>query len=343
MKTERYQDSYGLEDAQDSGPAPEDRALEDSGQAGIGAFLKKEREKKGLSYAQVSEMIRVRPYMLEALENEDWENLPAPVFVRGFVRSYVRALGIEEEAVEGFYPKTDLEDRSPERSLLRPAKREKSRTVWWIGSAVVLAGLLVYFVASTMPRRGGEASLEALSPAAVETAKSETVPQETQEAVRETEEGSQKETAVTSERSPTVESATESLPQESLAAPGMDETPPEASVSEEPVPGTEERPIGSSPPEGAAADAQPSPLVLKAHVKEGTWLRIFVDDQEPKEYIFRSGSRPEWKADKGFELLIGNAGGIDLEFNGEKMGKLGALGKVVRLKLPESYERTANE
>jgi hypothetical protein len=80
-------------------------------------------------------------------------------------------------------------------------------------------------------------------------------------------------------------------------------------------------------------------MTLKAYVREGTWLRIFVDDQDPKEYIFRPGSQPEWRAKAGFELLVGNAGGIELEFEGKKIENLGALGQVVRLRLPEEYER----
>lgn len=64
-----------------------------------------------------------------------------------------------------------------------------------------------------------------------------------------------------------------------------------------------------------------------------------MDDQGPKEYMFRPGSHLQWKATKGFEILIGNAGGIDLEFSGTEIKNLGGHGKVVRLRLPEDYER----
>ena len=37
--------------------------------------------------------------------------------------------------------------------------------------------------------------------------------------------------------------------------------------------------------------------------------------------------------------LIGNAGGIDLQVNGRPIKNLGETGQVVRLKLPEDYER----
>jgi hypothetical protein len=90
---------------------------------------------------------------------------------------------------------------------------------------------------------------------------------------------------------------------------------------------------------GSVPEIEIPELTLKINVKEMTWVRIFVDDQGPKEYMFRPGNHLEWKATKGFEILIGNAGGIDLEFSGTEIKNLGGHGKVVRLRLPEDYER----
>jgi hypothetical protein len=42
---------------------------------------------------------------------------------------------------------------------------------------------------------------------------------------------------------------------------------------------------------------------------------------------------------RGFELLIGNAGGIDFELNGKKVGPIGRPGQVVRVRLPGDYDR----
>jgi hypothetical protein len=67
-------------------------------------------------------------------------------------------------------------------------------------------------------------------------------------------------------------------------------------------------------------------------------MRIYIDDQEPKEYIFEPGSMPQWKAREGFDILIGNAAGIEFDFKGENISGLGILGQVVRLRLPENFE-----
>ena len=76
-------------------------------------------------------------------------------------------------------------------------------------------------------------------------------------------------------------------------------------------------------------------LTLKGIVKEKTWMRVVIDNQEPKEYIFNPGSQPQWEARKNFDIMIGNAAGITLEFNGTDLGPLGPRGKVVHLRLPK--------
>ena len=85
--------------------------------------------------------------------------------------------------------------------------------------------------------------------------------------------------------------------------------------------------------------AQPvNDLVLKGIVNMRTWVKIYVDDNPPLEYIFQPGSRPQWTAKKGFDVLVGNAAGIEFEFNGKMIKDLGALGKVVRVRFPEDFE-----
>ena len=94
--------------------------------------------------------------------------------------------------------------------------------------------------------------------------------------------------------------------------------------------------VAPSPPSSVPAEKG---LVLKANVKERTWIRVYVDNMEPKDYVFQPGSKPEWKAEKGFELLIGNAGGVEIGLEGAAMKTPGKKGQVIRLSIPEGYER----
>ena len=84
-------------------------------------------------------------------------------------------------------------------------------------------------------------------------------------------------------------------------------------------------------------------LVLTGIVHLRTWIRIYIDDEAPKEYILQPGSRPQWKAEKGFYVLLGNAAGMDFEFDGKDIKELGELGQVVSLRLPEGFDRVIAE
>lgn len=63
----------------------------------FGERLKREREMREVSLAEVTSGTRIGRRFLEALENEDWDKLPGGIFSRGFVRSIARYLGLNEE------------------------------------------------------------------------------------------------------------------------------------------------------------------------------------------------------------------------------------------------------
>jgi len=102
-------------------------------------------------------------------------------------------------------------------------------------------------------------------------------------------------------------------------------------------------PATQGPEHGAATQVKPhpiasnisAPLILKGLVKERTWMRVTTDGGQGKEYIFDPGSRPVWKAQRVFDIIVGNAAGIELELNGKPLGPLGSRGKVVHLVLPK--------
>lgn len=58
-----------------------------------GSYLRGLREQKNISLEEISKATRVSVRQLQALESDDTAGLPAPVFVRGFIRAYCHALG----------------------------------------------------------------------------------------------------------------------------------------------------------------------------------------------------------------------------------------------------------
>jgi curved DNA-binding protein CbpA len=81
----------------DSGPLP-DRA------ESPGPFLKRSREKAGLSLREIAERTKISPMKLECLEAERFDLLPASVYLRGFVFEYARTLGLPDpKDIAGLY------------------------------------------------------------------------------------------------------------------------------------------------------------------------------------------------------------------------------------------------
>jgi cytoskeletal protein RodZ len=70
---------------------------------GLGRALRTARTRAGKSVEQASREMRVRPDYLEALEEESFEAFPDDVYVRGFLRSYARYLGLSQEKVISVY------------------------------------------------------------------------------------------------------------------------------------------------------------------------------------------------------------------------------------------------
>jgi cytoskeletal protein RodZ len=92
-----------------------------------------------------------------------------------------------------------------------------------------------------------------------------------------------------------------------------------------------------SPPPAAPVEAPPTEkkeLQIKIIAQEDTWLRITADDESPLEVLLKPGEKIERTALNQLTVDIGNAGGIEVIFQGKSLGKLGKSGEVVHLKFP---------
>ena len=98
------------------------------------------------------------------------------------------------------------------------------------------------------------------------------------------------------------------------------------------IPEPAQAPAEETPAAGETAAAKPMELRIKA--KELTWLKVIADEDPPREYSLKPGDVKVLKAESGFNLLVGNAGGILLTLDGKELAPLGKSGQVVNLELP---------
>lgn len=266
----------------------------------LGRLLKRAREERQIELDQAFRVTRIRRHTLEALENERWDELPSQVFVKGFLKTYAEFLGLDKKMVLEVYERiSPLEgDRSEFLKKVSPRKKR-----WPL--KVILPLLALAFIASIIYLNRRDIS---------------TVDKSFQYLGRQAPIGEEKDAAVREEGGDQVEVDEREAPSRPESVEGTDLTEI-ATVAQKPA----EKPL-------------PPRFTLTANVRDRTWIAIYVDDQPVEEYLFQPGETITWTAQKGFDILVGNAGGIDFLLNGTEIGTLGAEGKVVRVKLPKTED-----
>lgn len=63
----------------------------------LGEKLRQAREAKGIKVSEVAEQTRISPLYIESIENDDYRALPGGIFNRGFVKSFAKYVGVDEQ------------------------------------------------------------------------------------------------------------------------------------------------------------------------------------------------------------------------------------------------------
>jgi len=126
----------------------------------LGSKLKRAREERGVSLAEIATATKISPAALEALERNDYSRLPGGIFSRSFVRAYATAVGLDPEAITNeFLVELTKSEREAERAararrpeisqddrafLERQRKAIRTLQVALLVVAVAAASALVY-------------------------------------------------------------------------------------------------------------------------------------------------------------------------------------------------------
>ena len=126
---------------------------------GVGNSLKVVRERQGLSLPDVASRTRIRRQHLAAIEAGHFAELPGPVYITGFLRTYAETLGLDPETVVSrFQEESDLARQR--QDLVFPMPRPEARSPrWWlvlVALAAAVAAYLVWYHYQEAFRRGAE-------------------------------------------------------------------------------------------------------------------------------------------------------------------------------------------
>jgi cytoskeletal protein RodZ len=117
----------------------------------LGERFRAAREQRGLTLSDVAEHLRIRSVYLAAIEDENWKAIGAPVYIRGFLRTYARYLGLDpEEAVAAFNASEPAAPSPQPAAVTRGLDLRNQGTALtpliWVASLVALAliGFVIY-------------------------------------------------------------------------------------------------------------------------------------------------------------------------------------------------------
>ncbi|TSC63844.1 MAG: hypothetical protein G01um101493_317 [Microgenomates group bacterium Gr01-1014_93] len=136
----------------------------------VGQILKEERERKFYTLEEIEKATKIRKELLEALENDQYEKLPPPTFVQGFIRNYGKFLRLDPEKLLAIFRREFQDSKHPPKileSFSNPLDKRKIRlTPVRILQGVIAALILTFFIYLWFQYRflAGPPSLEIYSP-----------------------------------------------------------------------------------------------------------------------------------------------------------------------------------
>lgn len=124
-----------------------------TGSSGPGETLKNAREDRQLSIDEVAERLKLSKATITALENDDYKMLPAPAFVRGYLRSYATLLELKVEDVIPLYDHFAPPDPELKNVLKSTPMQKRESTILWVTVVIslILAALVVIWVVGDYP------------------------------------------------------------------------------------------------------------------------------------------------------------------------------------------------
>jgi cytoskeleton protein RodZ len=90
----------------------------------LGEKLRQAREERGFTLSEVAEQTRISSLYLESIENDDYRILPGGIFNKGFVKSYAKFVGVNEQEALADYSQIIAQTTDSDESELKVYKPE---------------------------------------------------------------------------------------------------------------------------------------------------------------------------------------------------------------------------
>lgn len=273
------------------------------GRVDVGQQLSLARQAHGLSVAELAQVLKLSPHQIEAIEANDWSNLPESVS-RGFVRNYARFFNIDAEPFmaalndsKAMPPRPELRFGYGETvSMPREGGHDRKDLLRILaGLLVLIAAVIAYLFVPVDAWRSSVQWLKGLTQRVEATAAAGKPAASTH--------------AAASDDPLAPAAASSTAPESAVAVPSPS---PAAASSSAPDP--------VAPPEASTASATPTsdgPARLEFSFAQQSWVEVRDRDGAVLfSQLNPAGSQREVSGQPPFSVVAGNASGVTLKYRG---------------------------
>ncbi len=284
----------------------------------FGEKLKLEREKRKITLEQISSSTKIGTRMLQALEEDKFNQLPGGIFNKGFVRAYSRCVGLDEDQTVADYLEASgdappvsteivaFEDDGRENegnlSRLEASNGAPARQLPWGWFAALL--LVVALALSLWSHRWREHSRPSIPSTATTTATQSPVAPFSGGASGKHKNKDIENSAASTTLGPLTTGSPAGKSATSVAPKTFQDLTP------------------------ATAAAAPGEFTVVIQAREESWISITADGRAISSELLPAGSERAVRGRKEITVKAGNAGGVDFRFNGQKLDIGGESGEV---------------
>ena len=264
----------------------------------VGDILRGEREKQGLTIEDIARETSIRDIYLEAIEKGDYDSLPGDVYAKGFIRNYSRFLQIDGDALLDKYDEERNINKvvQPVDQPQEPEKKSSSRSLFGRNKAREVSSVQkpVQNPQPVQPSKNlfaaGDAYRDSLE--------------------REEKSGSKKFMILLGIMFVFLGGVYIAFMDD-----GSENAPKQENVK-----------VETTKP--APVEKKYDGVEITAKALENCWISVKVDGQSAFEGTIEKGKEMSWQGKENVDILAGNAGGIQITFNGKDIGTLGQMGQV---------------
>ncbi len=337
----------------------------------FGERLRREREMRGIGLDEIATATKISTRNLRALEEEKFDQLPGGIFNKGFVRAYAKFLGIDQDQIVAEYEAASQETEVAREQKLkedfakaefRKQKKEDDQEIslepksqWGTIAIIVLIAAIGYGGYSYYQRRKLDKLQQAQTPPtiAVRPAPQTQPPQISPPVADASAAGTTSTPNATAPNtatspSPTMTQAAKPADTAKTESPKpaqtipVDATKPASQKTE--VPATPTTPKATPEQKPTTQEQKPStasgpPFELKIKVNKQSWVSIKADGKTLVNGTLQPGTEKTFKATEKIDVILGNAGGVEVSYNGKPVENLNTGQDVRKLTFtPSGYE-----